>query len=226
MKSRKRLWIFLPAVFCSLVHAGEFRALSQACEEALALSAMPEALRQNANVYVWQDADFKKTVSSDGGFHCLVERNHNKAIIPQCVSPSGKDSILQGLMFRTKQAAKGLPPNKMQEKLKAAFASGKLIAPKEPGINYMMSAYNYIYVQNSDSFRQVPPHNMFFAPNTTNEMIGGSWELATGNKGYPFVIESGPHGYMITFTEQAAEIHGVVEHCEGEIDYEPVNAGS
>ena len=43
----------------------EMIALDQACEEALALSALPATMRERANVYVWQEDAYVKTISSD-----------------------------------------------------------------------------------------------------------------------------------------------------------------
>ncbi|MEO0425249.1 MAG: hypothetical protein AAF184_23130, partial [Pseudomonadota bacterium] len=56
--------------------------LPRACEEALALSALPLRLREQASVYALTDQGFELTRRSDGPFTCIVERNHARSIIP------------------------------------------------------------------------------------------------------------------------------------------------
>jgi hypothetical protein len=54
------------------------------------------------------------------------------------------------------------------------------------------------------------PHVMYYAPNVTNEDIGGK---PGPTSMYPFVITSGPHGYIIQalgLTERAA----INKECE------------
>ncbi len=194
-----------------------FKPLSQGCEEALALSALPVHLRPQANVHVLQAGQFQQTIHSAGGFHCLVERNHPDAIIPQCVTPSGAQTILPGLKFRTLKTLSGMSPKDVQQAFKQAAEGGQFKAPTKPGINYMMSAFNHIYLEDSQSFRDVPAHVMFFAPNISNEDIGGSAKLAMQNTGYPFVGQAGIHGYMISMVEQAADSAQVVTACEGQL---------
>ncbi|MBT8079465.1 MAG: hypothetical protein KJO31_12870 [Gammaproteobacteria bacterium] len=216
----KRFCIFSGALLaiCANAYADNFRALTQRCEESLALSALPSALRERANVYVWSDGKFRRTISSDGGFHCVVQRNHPESIIPECVSSTGEDSILQGIMAQTRMTADGLSPEEIQERTASMIEAGKIATPSEPGVNYMMSAYNRIYSANAGKMLDIGPHTMFFAPNASNAVIGGSFEMATATKGFPFVAEAGAHSYIVTFTSQSAETADVEQHCAGQID--------
>lgn len=196
-----------------------FKPLTQACEEALALSALPVHLRDKANVHVLQldNGQFKQTIQSEGGFNCLVERNHAHAIVPQCVTPSGTDSILPGLKFRTQLTWSGHSPAEVNAQFDQAASAGKLVPPTQPGINYMMSAHNRIYIEARDNFSQVPAHVMIFAPNIDNDDVGGSQPLAMQNTGYPFVGQSGIHGYLISMVDQASDSADVLKSCEGQL---------
>jgi hypothetical protein len=198
--------------------ATDFRPLTQRCEEALALSALPAALRDRANVYVWQDGDFEKTISSAGGFDCVVQRNHPDSIIPECVSSTGRDSMFAGIVAQTRMTASGMSLEEVTERFEEMVESGEIASPTEPGVNYMMSGYNLIYTTNSGRIRHIPPHTMFFAPNATNEIVGGSFQAALDTPGHPFVAEAGPHSYIITFTASAADSADVEQHCAGQID--------
>ena len=196
----------------------EIRLMTQACEEALALSALPASMRAQASVYVWRGDGFEKTISSDGGFHCVVQRNHPEAIIPECVTSTGEHSILEGIMERTKMVAAGMPGDDADEKAIDMIRNGELAAPTGPGVNYMLSAYNRIYSGRSQEVRQFPPHSMFFAPDASSEIVGGSYAMALDNKGFPFVVEAASHSYIVTITEKSSESVDVEEYCEGQID--------
>lgn len=197
----------------------EFQPLSQQCEEALALSALPDALRGQASAYVWRDDEYVRTVASDGGgFHCIVQRNHPDAIIPECITSTGKDSILEAIKVGTGLVASGVAAGEAEERVRSMIESGEIAGPTGPGVNYMMSAYNRIYSSQTDSFIHFPPHTMFFAPDASAEVVGGSLAMARENKGFPFVVEAGSHSYIVTITERSSESDDVHRHCSGQID--------
>ncbi len=209
----------------SSAHAVDFHLLSQQCEEALALSALPGALRERANVYVWKQHGFEKTIASDGGFYCLVQRNHPDAIIPECVTESGKDSILQGIMIKTRMAAEGLSTAEIEARAEKMLNNGEIASPSAPGVNYMMSAYNRIYSARTKSIIHVGPHSMFFAPDASNAELGGSLKMAQQTHGFPFVVEEGKHSYIVTFTDKSGETDDVEKHCRGQIDLAVASMG-
>ena len=198
-------------------HAEGFRPLTQRCEEALALSALPVELRERADVYVWLDGDFEKTIASGGDFHCVVQRNHPESIIPECITATGKDSILEGIFEQTKMTASGMSAAAVAEQSAALVEQGKIASPSAPGVNYMMSSYNRIYNVDAGSIVEVPPHTMFFAPHATNDAVGGSFEMARATKGFPFVVEAGAHSYIVTFTDKGSDNTDVEQHCRGQI---------
>ena len=91
--------------------------------------------------------------------------------------------------------AKGKPEAEIRQAVKAAFASGKLKAPKRPGIIYMMSPHNVVTI---DEVKGVavpfPGHLMFYAPNMTSADVGSD-----GSPASPVFIvdEKTPHALMI-----------------------------
>ncbi|TQV88344.1 hypothetical protein [Aliikangiella coralliicola] len=192
-----------------------FIRLTQSCEEALALSALPKHLRDSANVYVLKKGKFAKTITSNGGYNCLVERNHAKAIIPQCVTPNGSKEILPTLKMRTELIYQGKSAEGVKKLLEEKLAKGEIKQPEGHGINYMMSNYNRIF--NNDKLRQIPAHVMFFAPGVENEDIGGSMQLAMKNSGFPFITQPGVHRYMVTMVEHASDSSHVEAACSGQL---------
>ncbi len=189
--------------------------LSAKCETALALSALPSHLRTHASVYALGPEGFTKTVDSDGPFTCIVERNHPKSVIPQCVDAAGVDVILPAIMHKTKLAMQGMDPADIRADFSARVDRGEFKAPSSLGVNYMMSSYNYIYLQGRDVIANIPPHLMHYAPNVTNEDI-----KAVPNAprlGLPHINAQGIHGYFISFVEGASDPGAVQQACAGEV---------
>lgn len=189
---------------------------SQACEAALALSALPERLRDDAAVYTWHDGDYRRDGNESAKFHCFVARNHRDAVIPQCFTQSGVDNIMAGEFYKSRLVMHGTAPEDATNKFEQKVAAGEFEAPEQPGINYMMSAYNWIYQSARQEFIAVPPHVMFFAPDVESDDVGGAtFREAVAQKGVPMVVDSGIHAYMVTFTDGSSESEQVEAQCSG-----------
>lgn len=196
----------------------ERRDLTLECEEALALSALPARLRDQASVYSLTDQGFKMTREKDGPFTCIVERNHVDAVIPQCVDAAGADTIIPGIMQKTQWSLNGMQVAERRAKFKELAERDEFQPASRSGISYMMSDFNYVWNANSEDLMRVPPHVMFYAPNISNEDVGGSFEEAvSNNRGTPFVVEVGVHGYMTSFVENASESDDVMAACAGQL---------
>lgn len=198
--------------------AADVRLLTQACEEALALSALPKRLRSDASAYVLTQDGYMLSRRGSGPFTCIVERNHENALIPQCPDAAGADSIIPGIMKKTEWALQGLSADERRERLDDLVRKGDLKVPSRPGISYMMSNFSYTWNARNEALSQIPPHVMFYAPNISNDDIGGSMQEGFGaNRGYPFIVEEGAHGYITTLVEKASDENDVLAVCEGQI---------
>ena len=192
--------------------------LTQACEEALALSALPVRLRDRASVYSLTDGGFKLTRQSDGPFTCIVARNHETAVIPQCADAAGAESVIPGIISKTEWALSGMPPNERKARFEELAEKGEFRAPHRPGINYMMSAFNLVWNDQNESMMHIPPHVMYYAPNISNDDVGGSFsEAMGGNRGTPYIVEAGIHGYMTSLVDKASDSSDVMASCKGQI---------
>ena len=83
--------------------------------------------------------------------------------------------------------AKGTPPGELKKIIKDRYKTGYYKAPERAGISYMLSPIlrTYIKPEENDTVATANvPHVMYYAPNVSNEDIGG------GKPGgmYPFVI--------------------------------------
>ena len=103
--------------------------------------------------------------------------------------------------------AGGTPPEELKKTIRARFKTGYYKAPERAGVSYMLSPILRTYANPEKSGDNVPtlsiPHVMYYAPNVSNEDIGGG---PLGGM-YPFVTMPGPYGYIIQLmglTERAA----------------------
>jgi len=189
----------------------------------LALSALPPHLRDAATVYVLNPArGFEVARPGTNGFHAFVARTGDDTFRGEWPLTEYRDDILYPIAFDNAGAkaqmriffdaaelqAKGTPAAElkriMQQRLKAGFYP----APARAGVAYMLSPVLRTYVNpdaNDTVLTANVPHVMYYAPNVSNQDIGGA-QPKPGSL-YPFVILHGPHGYSIQFlgvTETAA----------------------
>lgn len=167
-------------------------------EVALALSAAPEHLRKGAGVYALEKDGFVKVRDSDNGFTCIVNRDHPRNLKPTCFDREGTATILPKVLRVGELLMKGKPLDKISAEIKEGFRTGKYIAPRRPGIAYMLSGDIRNFDPRTGKTDSFPPHVMFYAPNLTNEEIGSKGD---GEGGLPFIAYQGPHGYMIMMPE-------------------------
>jgi hypothetical protein len=195
--------------------------LSQECEIAVARSALPKRLRENASVYAPADGKYKQVVQGTGPFTCIIERNHPGSSAPQCMDRAGVDSLLPAIIARSQMALSGKDLETIARYDKQMVDSGAYKSPSRAGISYMMSDYNSIFVESAERILKVAPHVMYYAPNIGNDDVGGSLMSATENVGTPFVLGEGPHSLMIVYTEHEADPDEVAEVCRGQLGERP-----
>jgi len=187
--------------------------LTPECETELALSALPKRLRDQATAYIHTDSGYQRVGQARTTFACIVERNHPLALIPQCLDQAGATTILPALIYKSEQIMAGEPPATVIAAYKTKLQGGEFQAPVRPGVSYMTSAYNRVYLTQRNERIPVGPHVMYYAPGLNNEDIGGSQPDAMQNRGMPFVLDAGPHGYMISFVEKASNSAAVEQAC-------------
>ena len=202
----------------------------------LALSALPPHLRDNATVYVLNpDKGFEVARKGTNGFHALVARTGDDTFRGTWPLREYRDDILYPISFdeagakaqmrvffdAAEMQAKGTPPEELKKIIQERYRTHYYKAPERAGVSYMLSPILRTYV-NPDANDNVAtanvPHVMHYAPNVSNEDVGGAsptpeqlhyfsghgrWQASPD----PFVILHGPHGYFVQFvgvTERAA----------------------
>jgi len=140
-------------------------------EIALARSAAPAAISDNATVLVLKPHGYDTAVEGSNGFTCLVERAWDspfdspefwnpKLRGPACYNPAATRSILPSRFLRTKLALAGHSREQMLEEVRAALARKELPVPEPGAMSFMMSKEGYL----SDTVGHWHPHLMFDVP--------------------------------------------------------------
>jgi hypothetical protein len=185
--------------------AVEIQPLEQ--EARLALSAAPEHLRAGAGVVALTENGFVTVRESKNGFTCVVNRDHPLSRKPTCYDAEGAATILPKVRFVGDLLVQGVSLAEIDRRVAAKFESGKFVAPRRPGIAYMLSCGIRNYNPQTRRTDPFPPHLMFYAPNLTNEDIGATPSRKAHEKHpwLPFVAYQGPHGFIIVIVDQRCD---------------------
>ncbi len=226
--------------------ANKIEPLPRDLEIQLALSALPPHLRDNATVYVLNpDKGFEVARKGTNGFHALVARTgddtfrgswpftkyRDDILYPISFDDAGAKAQLQVFFDAAEMQAKGTPPEELKKIIQERYRTHYYKAPERAGVSYMQSPILRTYI-NPDANDNVAtanvPHVMHYAPNVSNEDVGGAsptpeqlhyfsehgrWQASPG----PFVILHGPHGYFVQFV-------GVTERTAINKEYEEMLA--
>ena len=140
-------------------------------EVAMAKSAAPKAISDDAEVLVLGKDGYHTAVEGKNGFTCVVERGwmspldstdfwNPKLRGPICYNPAAVRSILPYTILRTKLILGGLTKDQMVEKIQTELAGGLLPMPEPGAMSYRMSKNQYL----GDSGGHWHPHLMFHLP--------------------------------------------------------------
>lgn len=170
--------------------------LPEPCEVALAASAAPKHLQDQATVYVLNDAGYVKYRQGSNGFTCIVSRGDPHSLKPVCLDAEGSRTVIPKILEVGALLMKGTPAADIRQTIGKMFSEGKLQRPG-PGIAYMLSQYNRPWNAAAGRLGWFPPHLMFYAPDLTNRDIGFDRSTVKSEIHLPFVAYQGPQGFMI-----------------------------
>ena len=198
----------------------------------LALSALPPHLRDNATVYVLNpDKGFEVARRGTNGFHAFVARTGDDTFRGTWPLKEYRDDILYPISFdeagakeqmriffdAAEMQAKGTPPEQLKKIMQGRNQAGYYKPPERAGVSYMLSPILRTYVnadQNDMVVTSNIPHMMHYAPNVTNQEMGGGMPSPEDFRyyvehgrwprtPYPFVFLQGPYGYILQFRAEA-----------------------
>ncbi|HXY37343.1 MAG TPA: hypothetical protein VEI07_24155, partial [Planctomycetaceae bacterium] len=159
-------------------------------EIALARSAAPKAISDNAEVLVLERQGYTTAVAGTNGFVCIVERSWTAEIVnpnfwnpklrgPICYNAPAVRTYLPLTIAKTKLVLAGKTNEQMSKAIEAALDKKELPALEIGAMCFMMSKDGYL----DDQAGHWHPHLMFFVPLTDAKSWGadlaGSPVLAT-----------------------------------------------
>lgn len=157
--------------------------LPKPLETALALSAAPEHLRDEASVYLLERGGYVLARQGSNGFVCLVRRAgvtpsvFYDIIAPMCFDAEGSKTLLPAIFEQTRLLEAKKNPAQVLAKIEAGFADGTYQTPRA-GINYMLSAANFLPDRrNPGHVFHYLPHWMFHAPGMSRKDAGQAERL-------------------------------------------------
>ena len=150
-------------------------------EIALARTAAPKAISDNAEIMVLDREGYKTAVKGINGFVCMVERGwtggldfaefwNPKNRSPICFNPPAARSYLPITIAKTKLAIAGKSKAEIFDVIEAALDRKELPAIEVGAMCYMMSKQGYL----NDQAGHWHPHLMFFVPFTEAKAWGAN----------------------------------------------------
>jgi hypothetical protein len=177
------------------VDLSALRSISAATPEAvqirLAETAAPLQISSKASVYVLRKHGYELARKGTNAFTCFIDRTRLDTLEPECMDAEGLATTFQARLFAERQRAAGVSEDKIVAEIEDGYRKGRFIAPRRPGLIYMLSDYNIIFEDRSKKLMHVSPHLMFYAP--------GLEEKDTGSgPGAPILTDPGkPYNLMI-----------------------------
>ncbi|MGA2849142.1 MAG: hypothetical protein ABSE46_09105 [Terracidiphilus sp.] len=160
-------------------------------EIALAKSAAPPALSNDATVLVLEKDGYHTATEGKNGFTCVVERGwmspldstdfwNPKLRGPVCYNPAAVRTILPYTILRTKLILSGLTKAQMVANIQSGIAASQLPLPEPGAMSYMLSKNQYL----GDGPAHWHPHLMFHLPRTDAASWGANLD------GSPVVLDT------------------------------------
>ena len=164
-------------------------------EIAIARSAAPEAVSDNASYWVLAPEGYRRVVEGQNGFNCLVLRQWSAAfdtqrelfewdglIAPICYDPVTSASSMQEQFLRAELGLAGNGHDEIRAEIMMAYGDGRLRPLERMAFSYMYSGAQRL----TPDAGHWHPHLMVHAPYYTNDMLGGN----TFASGDPVVFEA------------------------------------
>ena len=152
------------------------RSLGEAAEIALAVTAAPEEISGNADVYVLRGTDFVKARTGTNGCACVVGRDaHDGSRYPICFDQEGARTTLFRELMEGSLRARGHSEAQVNALVDAAYRKGELKLPTKSSIAYMMSPQQVLFsTPDADGVRvgAWSPHIMLMLPGVAPDQLG------------------------------------------------------
>lgn len=192
-------------------------------ETRFALSALPEALRDEASVHLLDpDSGYRLARQGGNGVACAVVRTQweladfrDDIYWAACFDAVGVATNFKVILDAAAMRAEGMSPEALKAEVERRYEDGTYRAPEKPGLSYMIApVMRTIGPPDLEVRTMAMPHLMFYAPGLANADIGARPDLADpASLMHPFVDRQGhdAQSYMIQMVgaaEKAAILAG------------------
>ena len=165
--------------YASMAPLDRYLIADRDAEIALAKSAAPKAISDNAEVMVLERQGYKTVAKGTNGFVCMVERSwtapfgdpefwNPKIRGPICFNPPAARTYLPITISRTQLALAGKSETEVRDAINSAFDKRELPTLEAGSMCYMLSKQGYL----GDQAGHFHPHLMFWAERTQPESWG------------------------------------------------------
>jgi hypothetical protein len=170
-----------PTAYSKMAPVEEYLMADRDGEIALARTAAPESISQDADVMVLGRHGYETAVKGKNGFVCMVERSwtaglgdpnfwNPKLRAPICFNPPAVRSYLRLTMKKTELVLADPSADRMFDAIKAGLDKKELPAPEPGAMSYMLSKQGYL----GDGVGHWHPHIMLFVPPTDDQTWGAN----------------------------------------------------
>jgi len=157
--------------------------MAKDAEIALARSAAPASISDDATVMVLGREGYTTAVEGKNGFLCYVERSwahetyhpefwNPKMRAPNCFNAAAANSIVKIYLMKTRMVMAGKSKEEIAQAITAGLDDGQLPAPAPGSMCYMMSKEQYL----NDHVHNWHPHVMFYAAGDVAKSWGANLE--------------------------------------------------
>ena len=164
--------------------------LPDSAEIALAISAAPPELSNNAAVYTVRDGKVVTLRHGTNGSSCMVARDsHAGSLYPICYNPEGTRTVLKRELMEVRLRTLGVAEDSIDRAVDAAYERGELEIPTDVALAYMMSPHQVLFSSADKDGRRVGawhPHLMLYVPGATPAKFG----LSDNGTGEPIQVGS------------------------------------
>lgn len=167
-------------------------------EKDIALSALPEHLRDDCGIYLFNiQKGFELVRASKNGHTTMVQRipGMDNAFVPVSYDALGQKHHVKRILEIGKWIAEGIAAEEIRARVAKRYEDGTYSAPDKLGISYMLSPLNMVPVSPLGRPALFPPHYMIYAPNYEHKDLGLPNFQWHGH--HPNINNVGPHGNLI-----------------------------
>jgi len=165
--------------YASMASLDQYLIADRNAEIAMAKSAAPSSISDNADVMVLDRQGYKTVAKGTNGFVCMVDRSwtapfgdpefwNPKIRGPICFNPAAARTYLPITIARTQLALAGKSETRIREAINSALDKRELPALEAGAMCYMLSKEGYL----GDQAQHPHPHLMFWVERTKLEAWG------------------------------------------------------